>query len=417
MQSVQHKSYLMTLIVSAAVVFVAVAGFNFFMDPWGLFGVPRISGINERKPEAGDYVRLSKPYQVTRMSPKLLVLGNSRAELGLNPNTFCSGKFQGQSFVLAVPGSSVFLQYRFMQHAIANEKPEMVLMALDATDFFTLRDADAVPDSEPAAVEWERRLLVRRDGRTNKKRWTAILTDYADGLMSLAATVDSIRTLVKQNARGQQNRTEAGFHDADNYYRQIVTAEGQGVLFQQKMNELRSRYSDRGWQLQSRNGDVKNAWESLDKVIELVLREDIELVFIINPLHARYLELLHETGLWRLVEEWRRQLVTTLSQRGAGIRLIDFTGYDAHSMEEPAPESGRRVIPEWFWEPSHYTQALGNLMLSRALPMNCQPMPGGAVEYGVELTAENLDAVNQRIRTERRTYLGPAQSSSAALRH
>lgn len=96
MENPDYSYYLRTLLVSVVVAFTAVAGLNLFVDPWGLFGAPRVPGVTARKPEAGDYVRLSKPYQVMRAAPDFLILGNSRAELGLNPKALCVGKVGGR---------------------------------------------------------------------------------------------------------------------------------------------------------------------------------------------------------------------------------------------------------------------------------------------------------------------------------
>mgnify|MGYP001820139477 CR=1 FL=1 len=411
MENPDYSYYLRTLLVSVVVAFTAVAGLNLFVDPWGLFGTPRVPGVTARKPEAGDYVRLSKPYQVMRAAPDFLILGNSRAELGLNPKALCVGKVGGAAFVLAVPGSSVYLQYRLTQHAVASKKPDLVLIALDAINFFTSRDPAAATDTKIVRLEWEGRLSVNSDGHPNRFRWITVLKDYADGLFSLAATVDSFRTLAKQDARGEQNRTETGFHDATAYYEHIVRMEGQEVLFRQRMNELNKRYANAKWRLQRRDGLPPNAWNSLENLIELSRREDFELVLIINPLHARHLELLHSKGLWPLVVEWRQELVEIIAERVTDIRLIDFTGYDVFSTEELPHELETHSMLNWFWEPSHYRQELGNLILSRALPERCAGSVAGDVKYGVEISIDNIEGQNQRIRAERQVYLATQKST------
>ena len=62
------------------------------------------------------------------------------------------------------------------------------------------------------------------------------------------------------------------------------------------------------------------------------------------------------------------------------IVLWDFSG-DSPYIHEPLPEAhARGQSLQWFWEPAHYTKALGNVMLPVMLPANCQP----AEHFGVQ---------------------------------
>jgi hypothetical protein len=120
---------------------------------------------------------------------------------------------------------------------------------------------------------------------------------------------------------------------------------------------------------------------------------------VINPVHADELEILDLLGYWPLFETWERELVTltTDSAKVTGsqpIQLWDFTGYDSYTTE--AVSVGRSVL-QWFWEPAHYTRALGNLIVMRIFGQ-------GDDHFGVLLSPANIEAHLADIREERRLY-------------
>ena len=55
------------------------------MDPYYAFGTPNFPGINAVRPLYESHVPVVKPYQVRRIKPDAIILGSSRAEVGLDP--------------------------------------------------------------------------------------------------------------------------------------------------------------------------------------------------------------------------------------------------------------------------------------------------------------------------------------------
>ena len=55
------RRFLLWLAISFALVCAAAAGLNYLVDPYGLFGTPRIQGFNAIKPAAAERVRVTKP--------------------------------------------------------------------------------------------------------------------------------------------------------------------------------------------------------------------------------------------------------------------------------------------------------------------------------------------------------------------
>ena len=78
--------YLSIWFAATAMLVCAVAAINLVVDPYGLFRLVDRPGFNSIKPTAAGHGAMSKAYQLLRVQPKALILGNSRAEVGLDPN-------------------------------------------------------------------------------------------------------------------------------------------------------------------------------------------------------------------------------------------------------------------------------------------------------------------------------------------
>ena len=67
-----------------------VVAINIIIDPYGLFRVVDVPGVNRLKSQASERGSLFKHVSLERMHPRGLILGNSRAEIGFDPES--SGK-------------------------------------------------------------------------------------------------------------------------------------------------------------------------------------------------------------------------------------------------------------------------------------------------------------------------------------
>lgn len=68
----------------AVVLVMLFAMFNFVVDPYSMFNMPRIDRFNGRKATAESQERLIEAYDVFPTSSKTLLFGNSRVDRGLD---------------------------------------------------------------------------------------------------------------------------------------------------------------------------------------------------------------------------------------------------------------------------------------------------------------------------------------------
>jgi hypothetical protein len=143
------KRYLLFWALLTGLIILAVAVFNLVVDPYGLFRLVDRPGFNSIKPKAGVHGAMAKAYQVLRMQPRGLILGNSRSEVGLDPEYWAWPQNARPVFNLALPGTGTQTTLNYLQHALANSKKagvpklELVVWGIDFMDF--LVDATVQP--------------------------------------------------------------------------------------------------------------------------------------------------------------------------------------------------------------------------------------------------------------------------------
>ena len=133
-------------------------------------------------------------------------------------------------------------------------------------------------------------------------------------------------------------------------------------------------------------------------------QEKVELMVFIPPVHALELETVRAAGLWPTFERWKSDLVRILAEEGAAeaVPLWDFTGFTG-VVAEGVPDAGDRTTRmRWHFEHSHFTPALGGLVLHRLLSQGSPPADTPGI--GERLTAHNIAAHLARLRTERDSY-------------
>jgi hypothetical protein len=404
-----YNSSLNRVLTGVCLLVLAVSIFNVLVDPYAVFDVPRRAGFNEFKPFAGDRGRVGKLHQVARAAPHGLIVGNSRAEMGLSPEHPCWPSAARPVFNIALPGLSVYQQVRYAQHAQAAAPARALLMAVDLSDFIHRELPPADParwppahadiDAEPFAVD--------PDGRPVRGFQWVRLADYVDAAVSLAALGHSLATLARQGGETVPTRTPSGLNPAEATFQPIVRFEGPLVLFEQKNREIANRLNDAEWHLFAPGEAWSPDFEALRRIIRQSRDAGAATVLLIGPYHADYLMLLDAAGLWPQFEAWKRRLAELA--RVEGVPLWDFSGFDRYSTESVDGLPPRGTSLEWFWEPAHYRRELGDLVLANIWRAHCPSDHAEAPPYGVLLdrggdAAVDIDAHLAAQRAYRDTY-------------
>src|SRR4051795_4742813 len=220
-------AYLLMVAGTIIVLAVATVVFTIFADPYRMFGTPTVRGLTELKPRAVEQMGIAKTYQLERIAPKTLLLGNSRTEIGLDPTSSRFPAEQSPVFNAAYAGRNVCTSLLMLRDAIAVRIPERIILGMDFQDVLTVSRALSGPS------DIARRLLVDPSGRPNPVREQQVWKDRVAATLTIDALVDSIRTLLDQDPVKSGTITALGFNPLHEY-REFVARGGYYSLFSAK---------------------------------------------------------------------------------------------------------------------------------------------------------------------------------------
>ncbi len=375
-----YRRFLAASALSFALTLALAAALNWLIDPYGSFGAPRIAGFNMQKPAAGSRIRFTKAYYADRSRARTLIAGNSRPEVGLDPQSPCWPASAKPVFNAAVPGASLALQIGNAEHAMATGDVRKVYLGLDLLDFLVNpRSAPTLPKPSPFAGV---NLRVGSLGIANPDYSRRRAQDWVKALGSLATLADSIQTLVRQGQADLVTRRNDGFNPARDYIT-IIRREGQGVLFEQKNQELVGRFgSDSGAVFQG-GRQWSRVFETLDRFLHRAGARGVEVILFTNPYHLDYLTTIRESGRWEQFDAWKHTLAQIA--RDHEVPLWDFHGISPDTTEPPPERGDRGHTLRAFWEPAHYRADYGERMLASMLDADCTTADWPTRPIGVRL--------------------------------
>lgn len=404
------SNFCFTLGAAIATIATATAMFNYAVDPYLVFNVQRVSGFNELKPSVATRERMMKAYQAERVSPRTIILGSSRSALGIDPSSDSWPASAKPVYNLSLVGSDTSTGIRYLRHHIAsrpNSGLQTVVVGLDFESFLYRTGTSGAELAPPG--EMEQRLALDRDGKPNEERDQRVLTDQALSLLSLDAVFDSMRTVVGNRARRVVDLKTDG-HLSDAALRETANVDGFALLFDQKNTETVKQYSaPRRAMSDTPEGAIRNL-SAVKELLEFAKEQQLTVVLAIQPAHVSRLELLDRMGYWSDYERWKRELTTMVSLAGANqsVALWDFGGYDAPA-QELVPAKGARTGMKWFWDPVHYSTALGEKMVARMFDSRSPD------QYGVRLTPSNVNNHLARVRRDRQAFRNAMPHETARL--
>ena len=401
------SAYIRYWIVSLVTLASLIATVDVIVDPYGLFGVRDFPGVNVIKPAATTRTRVVKLVQGERAEPSTLILGNSRPELGLDPESTAWPENAKPVFNAGIPGASVYTVMRYGQDIVSVSPTKLILWGLDFADFIN-RPASEAEQCQwpPTSAEWEDRLRVDPSMHPSDGWRTARAKDYAVAALSTQALMDSIVTLASQRKPGSGTRTRLGFNPAHDYW-PIIRSEGQHVLFAQKNAEMRERFFGADFILVAKSCNSSIDFHSVATFIEMMHARGVEVILFINPYHADYLEIIWKAGLWPLFSEWKQRLTALVADSGSSAEIWDFSLLNRYTMEPPPTRQAGEVSLVWFWEPAHYRSELGDLILQDILDSG----PTGRDRVGVRLSPQELGALLTQQESMAHSLWGPAPPS------
>ena len=368
-------AYLKMMFVVATAIILGAALFNVAIDPYGLYGLMDLPGINTFKARAGQRAQAFKLSVLHRIRPSTVILGNSRAEVGFDPHHAVFTESSAPAVNLGIPGSGINTTVALLQHALTVTRPKVAVIGLDFLDART--------NGHPDEDQLERDSL-RRAKATISERYG--ISDHVSSLASIDAFLDSLWTVWANRQTYAAGLTASGFNPMRNYV-DIVRRQGYHDVFLQKDMENARSYVRGPKQIFVKGTRSSAYFAAVEELVSMARQANVQLHLVVYPYHAHIQELFALTALSQPFEDWKRSLVELLRDQ-AHVTLWDFSGCNEFTMEPVPPSGDLKTAVRWYWEAGHFKKELGDVVLATVLGEN---EPFAPKRFGVALNVSNLD--------------------------
>jgi hypothetical protein len=381
-----HVAFLKKLIAAMLLGILATVLCVIIIDPYRLYALVDQNGFNHVKPALERYQEEIKLKAAIRLSPDTIIAGNSRAEIGFNPESKIFSENARSSYNLAIPGSGISSSLRQLNYLQAqNKSPQTLILGLDFLDFLV----------NPNLKE-KARIAAKKMTDVDGYKW------QFDAVFSLHSVADSLKTLQIQHKPEVETITIRGFNPLLEYNK-YAREQGYYALFQQRSEEnLKTYLRKRDYVIEPASDDRAH-WAELRAIIQMASENGTRLNLVIYPYHAQILLMFEHLGLLPAFEQWKTQVAQEMENGRADhpkskLKLWDFSGYGSFQCEMIPSKSDKMSVTKWYWEAGHFKPALGELMLSRMLQA---PEQLASDSFGFLLNSANATANRRRFTEEK----------------
>ncbi len=362
-------SYLRWMFASLVIVIATVGLINAVIDPLGIFHSPKINRINAIKPYLDHHREFARYKRAVSLCADTAIFGNSRAEIGFDPESPAL-RAQGLSaFNHAIPGtggSTSLQQLLWLEEA--NCPPKTIILGVEFFDFLGGSEKRPLPT------------LISHPAPQSDLRF------FAESVFSISGLRDSLTTLWLQHARYPATLTERGFDPLLNYIPEVAQS-GHYLLFRQRAEENVRNWRRKSLRIDAPNGGVSDDEAVLDAFLAKASQSGSTTYIVIYPYHAEIRLMMEQLGLGQLFADWKR-LVVKIAERnmrqGGKIQVWDFSGISAETVEAIPLKGDTKTQLAYYWEAGHFKKELGELMFERLLEK-----PGA---FGVRLGRDNIES-------------------------
>lgn len=338
---------------------LGVALFNYIIDPYDIFNRPYFGKINHNKIEKDNNDRLFKAIDIIRIKPITVLLGSSRIKQGIN--THHSVLKNQPVYNLGLNGANLYENLRYLEHTIKNQ-PNLKEVII-GVDFFMFN-------------EYRKPIASFSENRLEKHNIT--LQDEINSLLSLDTLLKSRETMI-----ASLNESEINSNYGRNGFQPHTHINDGNTI---------GRFHQSILQYFTLNPKYKLSREYLEdfkSLVKVCQKHNIDLKVFISPSHATDGEVFRETGQWQSFEKWKRELVKITP-------VWDFSCYNSITTEKIQAKMKN------YADNSHYNKQVGNLILNRIFNQNNSQIPQ---DFGVLITAENIEKHLQKIRSDREIWI------------
>lgn len=374
------RRYLIYFAISALCTALGLGAINWKVDPYAIFQTRGLLEKNEVKPLLTLNERVFKSVRLAHEKLATIILGTSRADIGIDP-----ARLPGKPVAnLATFGQPITETRRLMELAARQGSLKTVIVGLDFFAFNALFpnpsdfDVENFSDSRPAQLAFS--VTTSLDSWKSHKRKPG---EPGDCCFS-----NGVRYPNLPNAFLGQYRSH------------FMSSERMYLLEKYRPSPACS------FALSTPRHPKQSTLDELRAMIALAHQQHIKLIMFISPSHARQWEVIAVAGLTEKWEAWKRAMVKVNSEEAsrsgqAAFALWDFSGYNEISSEAVPRDGDMQTVMRWYSDSSHYTPALGYVLLDRMSGVEVKGVPE---DFGVLLTPATLEQQLAAIRRGQQAY-------------
>lgn len=397
------RRYVIALATIISLALAAVAAVNVVVDPYQIWRLGVIPGLEHVKTPQEDLNVVTKIYGIRWAKPRAIILGSSRARMAFDPQRPDWREGITPAYNAGVPGGSIRDIHALFHLAVREAPVKIALIELGFHGF----------DVNAFNLEMN---LKKDDPRLRLRGMVGLLPQVLFGNATRASweTLERYFHLIDYPVFYQRQDGKVEFH-AEIFDAPAATAGHEAyfldIWFRPDPNRSFCLHNPI---------TGENSLAEFSALLDEAHSRAVKLILVIPPMHARRLELISAAGLHPQYERWKRQLVRIVaahqSEPGSpGMVLWDFTGYDAVTTEPFRLVRKGDTPNRFFWESVHFKDRVGNMILDRIVgdPQPSRPLPP---HFGLILTLQNIEAQLASERAGANTYRAshPAQAAEIA---
>ena len=306
------------VVLALTISLIAFAG---LVDPYRLFSWLEIDGFNAAKPRIYNQVHWAKASAYERSGARTVIFGNSRLDVGMDPESPLWPEGLRPVFNHAVPGLGIQGTAGLAVPAVQEGRVRTIVVGLDFLDFLT---DEALAPSD---------LTPRFDPPGGRRGFHA----YADVLASLTALQDAVVALTAQGNPNVATMTPLGFNPLRNY-NDLVAEEGHYALADQRNRENYRNYLRYPKTTLPVPGASTRDYAALDAILKAARAKGVAVYLLIYPYHADVLDGFERAALRPAFDQWKRRVAEMAAAAGPMVELWDFSGYSAIATERFPPK-------------------------------------------------------------------------------
>lgn len=353
----------------------ATAALNVLADADAIFPRAHIDGLAPYRQNLGS--RVAKSEMILRNESDLYLVGSSRVEVAFDPSTDPWADHRAVNVGLVA--THITEMRKVVDLIAAQSRAKRVVLGLD---FLMFRER-----YHPHPSYAKSRLDPNRHA----------LEHHIENLVGWRATKGSIITM------GRWAMNVPSKRNPDGHLRSLTDSPNHERMFRSTLLRFRnSIYRDFAMS--------PTALDELEAIVRRCREADIELTIVIPPVHALHLELIRDVGLIDEYFDWKESIVRTINASNerdserSPIDVWDFATYHRHATEPVPIDRSNGPKMRWFWENSHMTKELGQIVAQTLMEGGSQRGTPDAPRIGTLLTPDNVQAQRTRLINESGRY-------------